>query len=176
VKIREAQGFALIDLLFVIGIIGIIAAIAIPRLLLAKQSVYAASAIGSLRAINSGELTYAITCGSGFYSPALTNLGTPPPGGRDAYVSPDLTVADTLQKSGYIIQLSAEAYGSAPPSCNGLGAGQTGRGYKAGADVANPGSLRFFATNAGGFIYEDTASLYAAIGEYGDPPSGHILK
>ncbi len=175
-KIRQAQGFALIDLLFVIGIIGIISAIAIPRLLLAKQSVYAASAIGTLRAINSGELTYAITCGSGFYSPSLTNLGTPPPGGRDAYVPPDLATADTLSKSGYIFQLTADAYGSSPPSCNGLAAGQTGRGYKAGGDVANPGSLRFFGTNAGGYIYEDVASLYAAMPEYGDPPSGHILK
>lgn len=175
-KIRQARGYALIDLLFVIGIIGIIAAIAIPRLLLAKQSVYAASAVGTLRAINSGELTFALTCGAGFYAPNLTTLGTAPAGSRDAYIGPDLGSADTVQKSGYIIQLTADAFASAPASCNGLAAGQAGRGYKAGADVANPGSLRFFASNAGGYIYEDTATMYPAIGEYGDPPSGHILK
>ncbi len=77
---RKAQGFALIDLIFVCGVIGLLASIALPRLLLAKQAAGSASAIGSMRAVNSAELTYALTCGAGFYAPNLSTLGTAPPG------------------------------------------------------------------------------------------------
>jgi type II secretory pathway pseudopilin PulG len=69
VTVRKAQGFALIDLIFVCGVLGILFSIAMPSLFSAKQSASAASAIGSLRAINSAQLTYALTCGAGFYAP-----------------------------------------------------------------------------------------------------------
>ena len=72
----KAHGFALIDLVFVCGIIGLLSSIAIPRMLLARQVANSASAIGTMRAINSGELSYALSCGLGFYAPSLTTLGT----------------------------------------------------------------------------------------------------
>src|SRR5471030_1810168 len=110
VLIRKAQGFALIDMIFVCGIVGLLCSIALPRLLLAKQSAGAASAVGSMRAINSAELTYALTCGSGFYAPNLTTLGTAPGGAKEAFISASLGQADTVTKAGYVIQVSATPF------------------------------------------------------------------
>jgi type II secretory pathway pseudopilin PulG len=176
VTTRTDRGFALIDLIFVCGLIGILSAIAVPRLLLASQAAGSASAIGSMRAINSSELTYALTCGNGFYAPKLTTLGVAPPSSVEAFITPSLATGDTVMHSGYLVQLTAEAYADAPATCNGLTAGQAGRSFKASADPTAPGNVRFFATNAGGIIYEDVSSMFAAIPEVGDPPSGHPLR
>jgi type II secretory pathway pseudopilin PulG len=173
--IRKAQGFALIDLIFVCGVIGVLCSIALPRLLLAKQSAGAASAIGSMRVINSAQLTYALTCGNGFYSPTLTTLGTPPPGSREAFISAGLGQADSVTKSGYVIQMSAAPFPGSPPACNGLGAGLAGQGFIAGADPTEPSNPRYFATNASNIIYEDVATLFPAMPETGAPPSGHMI-
>jgi type II secretory pathway pseudopilin PulG len=175
VTTQKPNGFALIDLIFVCGIIGIISSIAVPRMLLARQSASAASAVGTLRTINSAQLSFAVTCGSGFYAPKLTTLGIPPPGSAEPFISPDISSADSVTKSGYVFQLAAEAFDGAPPTCNGLAVGVTGRGYRASADPIEPTNPRFFATNANSTIWEDTASMYAAIGEYADPPSGRPI-
>src|SRR5204862_1927250 len=119
----HARGFALVDLLFVCGIIGVLAIIAMPRLLLAKQSAGAAAAIGSLRAINSAELTFALTCGGGFYAPSLPDLGTPPPGSPEAFLSPGMTTGASVTRSGYVIRLEGTPFPHSPASCNGVAAG-----------------------------------------------------
>jgi type II secretory pathway pseudopilin PulG len=175
-KVRSASGFALVDLLFVVGIIGILCGIAIPRLLQAKGAAQSTSAIASLRVIGSAQVTFAITCGNGFYAPTLTKLAKPPIGAGEGFVKDDLGAADTIVKSGYQIKVSTTPWPAAPDTCNAIGTGQTGLAYKAGADPQDPSNLRFFAINAGNTIWEDTASLYAAMPEAGNPPSGSPIQ
>jgi type II secretory pathway pseudopilin PulG len=175
-KPGEDRGFALIDLLFVCGIIGVLAVIATPRLLLAKQTAGSASAIGSLRAINSAELSFALTCGGGFYAPALTELGHPPAGSPQAFISPSLASADTVTRSGYLIQVSGTPFPGAPGSCNGVAAGALAQGIKAGAEPSDAGNPRYFATNANAQIFEHSSSLFTVMPEVGEPPVGHPLR
>lgn len=68
------KGFSLIELLIVVAIILIIAAIAIPNLLRSRMAANEASAVGSIRTINTSEVTYSATWGIG-YAAALSNLG-----------------------------------------------------------------------------------------------------
>ena len=174
--VRSARGFALIDLLFVIAIIGVVASMAMPGLIRARASAGVASAIGSLRVINSAQISYAITCGAGFYAPNLTTLGTAPPGTTQGFISLDLGSANTVQKSGYVIQMAATAIAGAPASCNGLAAGQGAVAYRAGADPTDPVLNRFFGTNASGTIYEANATLYAVMPEAAPTPFGSPVQ
>jgi len=176
VTIRKAEGFALIDILFVCAIMGVLATIALPRMLMAKQSAGAASAIGSLRTIHSAELTFALTCGAGFYAPDLKTLGRPPVNSREAFISPNLATSNSVTRSGYVIEVEAIPYSGAPGSCNGLDVGQTAQGWRAYADPTSPENKRFFATNVNGAIWEHSGTLSVLMPEAGDPSNGHILR
>jgi len=117
---KRESGFTLIELLVVVAILGILAAITIMSLLRSRASANEASAIGSVRTISSAQLSYSASCGRGFFATSLVTLGVPPMGASDAFVSPDLTGAPIVQKSGYRVTMAAAAGAVAGGAdCNG---------------------------------------------------------
>ena len=171
---RRDAGFTLIDMLFVIGLIGLLSTLAIPGLMRARGAAQASSAVGTLRVVNSAQLSFAITCGLGFYSPDFPTLAVKPPSAIEAFLAPELATGPTFIKSGYNFSLAGTALPGAPATCNGLAAGNSAPGYAVVADQldAPPTGGRFYGTNADGVIYEHTASLGTIMPESGSPSSG----
>lgn len=146
---KSSRGFSLIELLIVVAIILIIAAIAIPDLLKSRQAANQASAVGSLRTINTSEVTYASTYTTGF-SVTLAQLdGTAPNSATDAGLI-DSVLASGL-KSSYTF-----AYSATPTT-----AGSITR-YDAYQCTASPtagtGNGNFYYTDHSGVIRQNTSA------------------
>jgi hypothetical protein len=172
-RARDQRGFTLIDILFVIGLLGVLCTLAIPGMTRARGSAQASSALGTLRVINSAQLSFAIGCGLGFYAPDLPSLGMAPPASPEGFLTPEMSSALSVIRSGYSFTVGGTPLAGAPASCNGLGAGQTATGYIAIADPLDPNAVpRFFGTNGDGVIYEHTATLNGLMPEGGMPAAG----
>jgi type IV pilus assembly protein PilA len=156
-KIRNQKGFTLIELLIVVAIIGIIAAIAVPGLLRARMSGNEASAIGSMRAINTAQQNYSQLCNG--YATSLQELRT-----AGNFLSPDLTggagvaVGTSAVKSGFGIQvvvgMNANAIPNPPAGC--LLTDVTY--YATGIPLSASTGTRAFATDEQGTIWQDNTA------------------
>jgi prepilin-type N-terminal cleavage/methylation domain-containing protein len=145
---KKQKGFSLIELLIVVAIILIIAAIAIPNLMRARMSANEASAVGSVRTINTSEVQYNSTYGVGFAS-TLTALGgsaSTCAGATGATSAGACLIDDVLaagSKSGYNFAVA--------------GGGAT---YTVNADPITPGQSgqRHFFSDQSGVIRQDPAA------------------
>lgn len=148
---RKQKGFSLIELLIVVAIILIIAAIAIPNLLKARIAANQASAVGSLRTIVTSEVSYQSSYG--VFSPTLVALG---PSGVNPCVSSAATscLIDSVlaagTKSGYNF---------------GYAIGAAGASFTANGDpVTNgtTGDMHYFTDNSGVIRFDPAAAATAA--------------
>jgi prepilin-type N-terminal cleavage/methylation domain-containing protein len=170
------EGFTLIELMIVLAIIGILLAIAFSEYRGMQARGNEASALASLRSIAVAQSQFAMTCGDLKYATTLPALAQPVPATGQAFLSPDLTEAESFEKSGYVFQMAAKPIDGAPPACNGAA---TAEGYAATADPARPGvtGVHFYGVNRDRVLYLDEAQTFTGnLPETGAPPHGTEVK
>jgi prepilin-type N-terminal cleavage/methylation domain-containing protein len=142
-------GFTLIEVLVVVTVIAILAAFAIGHLMRAKVAADEASAIATLRAVNSAQVTFRSSCGQGFFSETIDTLVD------GNYVSPD---ANLTPKSGFAFELtSGEGTTGGRNDCEDNPTGT--EYYFAAAPLPGLDDRRAFATDEGGTLWQDTAGV-----------------
>jgi type IV pilus assembly protein PilA len=174
-KLLDGRGFTLIELLIAVAIIGILLSVSMGGYRYARIRGGETSAIASLQAINQAQFAYLQTCGNQRYAASLPGLATPPPGSTAPYLSPDLTQAEQVVKSGYLIRMAGTEVSDAAPTCNGV---PPVSAYHVTADPVNPGftGVRYFGTNKDGAIYQDTQTFDGSMPEAGSPTHGTELR
>jgi len=144
---RNQKGFSLIELLVVVAIILIVAAIAIPNLLQARVAANEASAVGSLRTINTAEIMYIDNYPTVGFAPTLANLGgtnCAAPDQNGACLIDSLLSSGT--KSGYTF------------TSTGIGSTPNGQYFAVGLPISGSGNRSFCATEDAVIHYDPTGS------------------
>jgi prepilin-type N-terminal cleavage/methylation domain-containing protein len=148
---KAQKGFSLIELLIVVAIILIIAAIAIPNLIRSRMAANEASAVGSLRTLNTAMIQYATTYGVGFPDTDLSQLGpSAAPDSDGADLVDSLLGAAAPVKSGY-------SFTYAPGAADSAG---NINSYTIEAEPVAPGTSgqRYFFTDQSGVIRADPSA------------------
>ena len=145
---KKQKGFSLIELLIVVAIILIIAAIAIPNLIKSKLAANEAGAGGTVRTINTGEATFSSVCSQIGYSKALADLNT----GAGATCPSGQGIIDVVLATG---TKSGYAYVEVGTASVGV----VNDGYTVKATPTNPGTTgnRQFCSSQTNVIYFDPA-------------------
>jgi len=149
----SSAGFTLIEIIFVSALIALLSAIAVPTVFRSKLAANETAALGTLRTIGTGQLTYTLTCGYGLYASSFPDLVDP---SGEGFLPPDLTSNPTPLKSGYTYSMQPGLSGpSGLVDCNGAG---TTSDYYVTAVPLTPGGTgnRGFASNQGNLIWQDT--------------------
>ena len=110
------------------------------------------------------------------YATALPALGQPVPTTGEPFLSPDLTAAETIEKSGYTIKVAGKPLNDDPPACNGV---PVAEGYAATADPVTPGrsGTFYYGVNAGRVLYQDEEKSFKDdLPETGEAPHGLEVK
>ncbi len=157
------KGFSLIELLIVVAIILIIAAIAIPQLLNARMAANGAAAVETIRTITTASMAYSSTWGNG-YPPSLASLGGPAgslsPTCNQALLLDPVITSGTNQKSGYTFAYTPVGAPVTPPP--GCAAGSNAYLVTAVPVVDRLSGVDSYCSDEPGTIHYDTSGTVAA--------------
>lgn len=153
-RVSSSEGFTLLDTIFVVALIGLLSAIAVPTLLRSRSAANETASIATLRSVHTGTLSYALSCGAGLWAANFQALADP--SGVNGFLPPDMTAVASPTKSGYTYTLQPGPKGlAAVADCNGNAVALDYYVTAVPLDFGNTGS-RAFASNEAHVIWQDT--------------------